>query len=164
MDTSNKCPSCGTLVPGDAPKRLCPRCLAGLALGDTTARNQKSGAQIPSVRAFGDYELLGPIAEGGMGIVYLAQQLSLNRSVAVKMIRSGQLATKTEVHRFRTEAEAAANLEHPNIVPIYEIGEHQGNHYFTMKLMESGNLGELISERLNRQLDSVIVAPDQANR
>ena len=151
MDTSNKCPSCGTLLPGDAPKRLCPRCLAGLAIGHTPASAEKADMLTPAVRSFGDYELLGPIAEGGMGIVYLAQQLSLNRSVAVKMIRSGQLATKTEVHRFRTEAEAAANLEHPNIVLIYEIGEHQGNHYFTMKLMESGNLGELIAERLNRQ-------------
>jgi serine/threonine protein kinase len=108
------------------------------------------------VRYIGDYEILEQLEPSAMGIVYKARQISLDRIVALKLIKRGQLATAEEVQRFHDEARLAANLEHPGIVPIFEIGEHEGQHYFSMAFVA----GESLKQRLSRGL----LPPDEAAR
>ncbi|MCA9145532.1 MAG: protein kinase, partial [Planctomycetales bacterium] len=95
---------------------------------------------IGAVDELGDYKIIEPIGRGGMGVVYRARQRSLNRIVALKVIRSSLLATNSDVRRFRFEAEAASELEHPAIVPIYQIGQEEGYHFYSMKLVEGSAL------------------------
>ena len=139
------CESCGKAIEGDAPSGLCPACMLRTAI--EYGANRTAAGLLPKLRYFGDYELLEEIARGGMGVVYRARQVSLDRIVAVKMMRPGLLATEAEIRRFREEAKTAASLQHPNIVAIHEVGEFDGLHYFSMDFVEGPNLGELVRER-----------------
>jgi eukaryotic-like serine/threonine-protein kinase len=126
------------------------------------ARSASDGSDNPSLalrasdegKIFGDYELREVIGHGGMGIVYKAHQRSLNRTVALKMILRGELATPEDRTRFRTEAQAAAHLEHPNIVPVYDAGEHEGQAYFSMRFVEGQTLAALLARGPLRPRDA----------
>ncbi|MBM4069447.1 MAG: serine/threonine protein kinase [Planctomycetes bacterium] len=120
---------------------------------------------------FGDYDLLQEVARGGMGIVYRARQLSLDRVVALKMIIAGRLASEEDLQRFRTEAEAAARLQHPNIVKVYEVGEADGQHFFSMEFIDGQSLsqkvhaqGPLPGREAARQLRLIARAVHHAHR
>src|SRR6266581_8562268 len=155
------CRKCRAEIFADAPEGLCTACLfeTGLNLltDDPVAGLDEPGADaarpLPRVKQksdraktfgdFGDYELLDVIGRGGQGVVYRARQKSLNRIVALKVIGLGHWATEAHLKRFRLEAEAAAQLDDPHMVPIYEIGERDGACYFSMKFIEGSQLDDL---------------------
>src|SRR5690349_18442111 len=167
MPEAKKCPTCGSLIPASAPAGQCVKCLFGyaddseetddrdplpvtaegstaLGEGQWPGQVQTDGRSLQT--GFDDFEFLTDGKAGGMGVVYRVRQRSLNRIVGLKMIRAGSFATEREIERFRAEAESAARLDHPHIVPIYEIGEHQGRQYFTMKWIEGRSLAECLGE------------------
>ena len=155
------CRKCTSEIFADAPEGLCTACLfeTGLSLladpsaveaGDSgrddcvALDSKKAPRPAKMFGSFGDYELLEEVGRGGQGVVFRARQRSLNRTVALKVIVLGQWATEAHLKRFRLEAEAAARLEHPGIVPIHEVGERDGSCYFSMKFVEGGQLDAVV--------------------
>jgi serine/threonine protein kinase/ABC-type phosphate/phosphonate transport system substrate-binding protein len=149
MSVSGTCSKCGTTLLSWVMPGQCPNCLIDLAVVKEE-RSDFPNSVLGSERRFGDYILQQPIGSGGMGIVYQAHQVSLNRRVALKFIRGPEIASPTLLRRFTIEAEATARLHHPNIVTIYEVGEAGGQPFISMELVEGESLGSMLTKGLYR--------------
>ncbi|HYT93044.1 MAG TPA: protein kinase family protein, partial [Gemmataceae bacterium] len=136
MTELKHCPKCGAPIPSDARWGICPKCLLEPGAQAPVDQAEPFSANFSEEsRRFADYELVRQIGRGGMGVVYEAFHLSLRRTVAIKMILDAQVYSPAARRRFAIEAEAAAKLDHPNIVPIYEVGEHLNQPFLSMKLV-----------------------------
>lgn len=162
MADQHKCRMCGATLAGDAPSGHCPACLLKLGFAEVLEAHAPAGGSSPGTTdpsnpdfptPSDDYVLLARIGQGGMGVVYRAHQKSLNRFVALKLMSRAESATPRILARFQLEAKAAAQLDHPNIVPIYETGESQGRPWFSMKLIEGGSLARAIEDERLRMVD-----------
>ncbi len=136
------CRRCRRPLPGGRLHGNCAACLLDLA-GDTEVLDRRGAERIPE--RIGGYELIAPIAAGGMGVVYRARQEGLGRDIALKLISAGRLVRPEQVQRFYTEARAVARLGHPHIVPVHDAGEDDGRHFLAMPLLEGGTLSDRIS-------------------
>ena len=123
---------------------------------------KRSGPVPVDTTRFGDYELLEEIARGGMGVVYKARQRGLNRVVALKMILSGQFAGEEDIQRFHAEAQSAANLDHPGIVPVFQVGEIGGQHFFSMGFVDGPSLGQKLREGVYAPREAAVVVREVA--
>ncbi len=134
-------------------------------LAETMDESKPTRMEVPTVGKadFGDYEILDVIARGGMGVVYRARQKRLNRIVALKMMLSGVHASKTELMRFRLEAESAAALDHPGIVPVFDVGEHDGKHYLSMGYVAGQSLATRLRNGPMPPLEAARIALDVAD-
>jgi eukaryotic-like serine/threonine-protein kinase len=142
------CKRCGGFVPPNAPDSLCPQCLFDTAVELDSESSSPAPGPAPldtQTPRFGDYELLGELGRGGQAIVYRARHIALGRIVALKTISSAHLRDQRAQERFRLEASTAASLDHPNIVPIYEVGERDGFCFYSMKLIEGGTIDQLLA-------------------
>jgi tRNA A-37 threonylcarbamoyl transferase component Bud32 len=125
----------------------CPACLFGSALSDEPLDLPADGVAEEMPTELGDYEILGEIGRGGTSVVYRARQRRLNRIVALKTLHGSALISRDAFERLQTEAQAVARLDHPNIVPLYEVGRHAGTHFLTLRYFEHGSLAQALKQR-----------------